>query len=339
MTLKYCTLLLMTVVVTLRLQAQAAAPLSPAPSLEMPSDVKGNFDHLAIDLKGHRLFVTPEEHKSVIVFDYSTGKVVHAIQGIGVPHAVLYREDRDRIFVTDGEPGEVKIFDGRTYALRKTIKLLAHTDSIAYDHATKHLYIITGGKQAKQQISKIVAIDTTSESVVAEIEVEGDALEAMAIEPGSNRLYVNNTSKNRIDVIDRETRRLTTSWPITLGQNNTSLTLDEANHRLFVGCRSGAFVVLDTITGKEVTSLPMTKGVDDMIYDPSTKRIYASCGDGSGFIEVYKEEDPNQFEQIAHVPSGPKGKTSLLSLPLHRYFVSVPQHANANAAVLVYQVD
>lgn len=337
---KTCTLLLAAFVpLLLQSYSPAAAPLALNQAFQMPSDVKGNFDHLAIDMKGHRLFTTPEDYKSVIVFNYQTGKIIHTIQGIGTPHAVLYREDLDRIYVTDGDPGAVKIFDGQTYNLLKSIKLLAHTDSIAYDPANKYLYIITGGKQAKQEVSKIAVINTTSEKLVDEIDIEGDALEAMTIEKITTKLYVNNTAKNRIDVIDRQKRRLITSWPITLGQRNTSLALDEASHRLFVGCRSGALVVFDTTTGKEVSSVPMTKGVDDMVFDPESRRLYASCGDGLGFIDVFEEHDPNQLQQLGHVSSGPMGKTSLLSTALHRYFVSVPQHADANAAVLVYEVN
>jgi DNA-binding beta-propeller fold protein YncE len=319
--------------------AFAASPLTLLQTLQMPGDVKGNFDHLAIDVQGHRLFTTPEYYKSVVVFDYQTGKIVHVIGGIGMPHAVLYREDRDRIFVTDGEPGAVKVFDGKSYELLKTIKLLAHTDSITYDLSSKLLYVITGGKLAQQEVSRIAVIDTTTENEVGEIQIEGDELEAMTLEEKSAKIYVNNTAKNRVDVIDIQKKKLITSWPITMGQSNTSLTLDEANHRLFVGCRSGKLVVFDTTTGKEVESLPMTKGVDDMIFEPQSKRIYASCGDGSGFVEVYQEDDANHLRAVAQIPSGPMGKTSLLSAALHRYFVSVPQHGNTNAAVLIYDVN
>src|SRR5207245_10499717 len=37
------------------------------------SEVKGNFDHFGIDLKGGRLFATPEGYHAVVVFDLNTG--------------------------------------------------------------------------------------------------------------------------------------------------------------------------------------------------------------------------------------------------------------------------
>ena len=315
-----------------------AAPLTLASTFTMPQEVSGNFDHLAIDTRGKRLFVTPEGYNSVIVFDYTTGQMVHVIRGIGTPHAVLYREDLKRIYVTDGNPGELKIFDGATYRLLKSITLLAHTDSVRYDPNTRYLYIVTGGKEAKQTDSIISIADTTSGTIVGNIRIESDALEAMAIDANAGILYVSDKAKNQVDVVDLRSRSLIAAWPITLGQNNTSLALDEAHHRLFVGCRSGHLVVFDTTSGKEITSLPMTKGVDDMVYDPATKRLYASCGDNQGIVEVYEQTTPGKLVSIARVPSGPAGKTALLSTRLHRYFVSVPRHGESAASVLVYEV-
>ncbi len=74
-----------------KMQCQEASPLKLVQTLKLPPEVKGNFDHFAIDLKGGRLFATPEDYKAVVVFDLKTGKLIHTIIGIERPHAVLYR--------------------------------------------------------------------------------------------------------------------------------------------------------------------------------------------------------------------------------------------------------
>jgi len=114
-------------------------------TLKLPPEVKGNFDDFAIDLKGQRLFATPEGYRSVLVFDVKTGRLIHTISGIEKPHAVFYREDLGRLYVTDGEAGDLKIFDSTTYKLLSSVKLLEDADSIGYDTATKYLYIDNGG--------------------------------------------------------------------------------------------------------------------------------------------------------------------------------------------------
>src|SRR6184192_3769550 len=182
-------------------QCQVTAPIKLIQTLELPAEVKGNFDHFGIDLKGGRLFATPDGYHAVVVFDLKTGKLVHKIDGIGKPHAVLYREDLNRIYVTDGDAGDLKIFDGTTYKLLSSVKLLEDADSIGYDPATKLLYIDNGGGDVHQTYSMVSVVDTTAGKKVGDIKVDGDTLEAMRLEKSSPKMYVNNKAKNQVEVI------------------------------------------------------------------------------------------------------------------------------------------
>jgi len=113
-------------------QCQDSVPLKLVQTYKLAPDVKGNFDHFAIDLAGNRLFATPEAYKAVLVLDIKTGNVIHKITGIEKPHAILYREDLKRLYITDGEAGDVKIVDSVSYAVLSSIKLLEDADSIGY---------------------------------------------------------------------------------------------------------------------------------------------------------------------------------------------------------------
>src|SRR6267154_1777463 len=201
-------------------RSQTAAPIKLIQTYELPAEVTGNFDHFGIDLKGGRLFATPEGYHAVVVFDLKTGKLLHKIDGIGKPHAVLYREDLNRIYVTDGDAGDLKIFEGTTYKLLSSVKLLEDADSIGYDPATKYLYIDNGGGDVHQTYSMLSVVDTTAGTKLADLKIDGDTLEAMALEKGSSRMYVNNKAKSQVDVIDREKRELIASWPVTKGKVN-----------------------------------------------------------------------------------------------------------------------
>src|ERR1700681_4951605 len=303
---RYCMQAAFLVLFAIPGRSQDAPPLKLAQTLTLPADVKGNFDHFGVDLKGNRLFATPEGYKAVLVFELKSGKPIHTIAGIEKPHAVLYRDDLDRIYVTDGEAGDLKIFDGKTYKLLSAVKLLEDADSIGYDPKTKYLYIDNGGGDVHQTYSMLSVVDTTSGKKVADIKVDGETLEAMALESSSSKMYVNNKAKNRVDVIDREKREIVASWPITKGKTNVAMGLDEANHRLFVACRAGDLVVFDTTSGKEIATLPITKGVDDLVFDKDNKRIYSAA---DGFVDVYQEEGPDNYKLVAKVPSGPAGRT------------------------------
>ena len=186
------------------------------------------------------------------------------------------------------------------------------------------------------ETGRVGVVDTTAGKKLADIKVDGDTLEAMALEKSGPKIYVNNRDKNQVDVVDREKRAVVASWPVTKGKPTIAMGFDEANHRLFVACRSGDIVVMDTQSGKEIKSLPITKGVDDMVYDAASKRIY-SAADGS--VDVYQQIDPDNYKLLATVPTGPLGKTARLVPEISRYFVAVPQHGTTNGSILVFAVQ
>jgi DNA-binding beta-propeller fold protein YncE len=306
--------LALVIVFALKVQSAESPPLKLDTTYEFPSDVKGNLDHLIVDLQGHRLFAAAMQHKSVDVFDLHDGKLLHSIPGIERSHASLYRQNLHRLYVTDGEAGELKVFDGKSYKLIKSVKLLVGADGIAYDPATKYLYVVSVGASAKLNYSTISVIDTTSGKKLNEMKVDAGTLETLVLERSGPRLYLNDRGDNQVDVIDRNTLQIVATWPVTLGKGNDPFALDEANHRLFVACRSGQIVVFDTETGKELQALPIGapgKGdgawVDDLAFDSNTKRLYAACG-GTGTVDVYEQTDPTITSPWERSPADLWGK-------------------------------
>jgi DNA-binding beta-propeller fold protein YncE len=318
---------------------KAADPLKLVAKYKMPPNVKGRFDHLGVDLRGNRLFLAAETAHEVLVFNLRTGQYIRAITGIGIPHAIFCREDLDRIYITDGGAGELKIYNGKSYHLLESVKLKVDADSIGYDSATHDLYIDDGGGDAHETFSMFSVVNTTTGDKVADTQIDGDTLEAMALEKSSPRIYVNNRAKNEISVIDRKTHKLIASWPVTMGKFNVAMALDETSHRLFIGCRGGQIVVFDTRTGKELQALPIPKGIDDLIFDSAHKRIYATCGVDKGAIAVYEETDPDHYKSLGEVASAPGGKNEVLVPQLGRLFVIIPPQATAAGEVYVYQIQ
>jgi DNA-binding beta-propeller fold protein YncE len=325
------------VLVTIKSEPATAAPeapLKPFAKFELPGAIKGPFDHLTADVKNGRLFATPESYREVLVLDLNTGKLLHEIKGVSKPHAVLYRGDLNRIYVTDGEEGALEIFDGSTYALLEKIALEKDADSIGYDPSRRLLYVVSGGKDAGQKFSLLSVIDTTTAKKITDIKVDGDTLEAMALDLFRPRLYLNNPAKNEIEVIDRWNNKVTGNWQVTMGKRNVAMALDEANQRLFTGCRSGQVVVFDTNTGKELQSLPITTGADDLTYDAASKRIYAA---GNGFVDVIEQEDADHYKSLGRIEAGPLARTARLVPELNRYYVAVPQSGSTNASIAVLE--
>ena len=312
--------------------AESTAPLKKMESIALPG-ISSKFDHLTVDARRNVLYATAEDSHAVLVFDLVNAKLTGKIE-VEKPHAILYREDLNRLYVTDGERGELSIFDAKTLQPLGSVALEKDADSIGFDGSRGYLYIDNGGKDVGKPYSLVSVIDTTESKKVGDIRVEGNTLEAMALDVFRPRMYVNNRATNRIVVIDRWKNTITASWPVTLAKDNVALALDEQHQRLFVGCRSGAIVIFDSNTGKELQALSIGKGIDDMEFDAVNHRIYAI---GGGRIETFEAIDADHYRSLGAVDTGADAKTGRLSPALNRYFAAVPSSQGGPASIDIFQ--
>ena len=314
--------------------AQQKPPLRYLQSIPLPDLKAGDFDHFAIDLAGNRLFSTAEENDAVEVFDIKTNKLIHTISDLDAPHSMLFLPAAKQLWVVMG--GAVKIFDSSTYAPIDTIKSLPGADSSVYDPAKHLLYVANGGEDAKMDYSLISIIDTTTRKRVGDIKVDSGNIEAMVLEKNGPRLFANIRDKHSVGVIDREKKTVLATWPLSELQGNTPIALDEASRRLFVVVRKPAqFAVLDSDSGKIVATLPAAEMVDDMTFDPQSKRIYVAC---SFFTVVYQERDADHYEALGRVPTGFRAKTAFLAPQMKRFYVAAPRDKEKAAEVKIYEV-
>jgi len=324
--------------------AQTAEPLVSVQTIEIPNVPEGHHtDHLGIDLEGHRLFATMGEAHKVAVVDLNLGKVIRDIP-VASPHAVLYRSDLDRIYVSDDDPTTpgLKIFSGRDYRLIQSIKLLKRTDSMIYDPNKKYLYIVTGGRGENLDYSVVSVVDTTTGERVGDIRISSRVLEDMALEASGDRLYVTQMAERMVSVVDRRERTVIATWPITLSKGNpVAAALDETNHILFVACRTsplhGEIVIFDTKTGEEKKVLPTGGLLDYMVFDALTKRIYAVCSTAN--VYIYQQRKPDDYVLIGKPETALLARTGLLVPDLQRFFVLAPNTGLVPAEVIVFRVQ
>jgi DNA-binding beta-propeller fold protein YncE len=327
---------------TLLAQPQKHPPLRLEASIPMPG-VKGDFDHFGADVKGGRLFLAAEEHKTVEVFDLKTGKHLQSVPGFDAPHQIVYVPQNNTILVTDGgvedgKEGYIRVISGQSYKIVSSIKVLAAADSAGYDPETHLMYADTGGTEAKMDYTMISVIDTPSAKVVKDIKVDSGRVEAIRFEHHGTRMFANLRTKSQVGVFDKKDHKLLATWDIKDAKENVSMALDEADHRLFVVCRKPAkLIVFDTESGNEVASLPSVDRGDDMAYNSKTKQIYVSGGDG--FIGVYAQKDPDHYEEVAKVPSGPAAKISIFIPELNRLYVAASAKGANSAKLLIYQIN
>ena len=331
-------LLTLFVALAVCLKAQEKAPLKLVETITLPGLKDGDFDHFAPDVDGHRLFLTGEENEKVVVLDTTTNKVIHTIEDVKAPHAILYRKDLKKLFVVEGDASAVKVYDSDSYKPVGEIKVSIDADSIAYDAATNYLYVVNGGREAHTPYSLISVVDTNSSKKVRDIKIDSNHVEAIVLEKSGPRMFLNITGQSAVGVLDRNKSVLQATWPLPPGDTvNVAMAFDEPNHRLFTVTRKpGKLIVLNSDTGKVVSSLPAVGMVDDMSYDAEHKRIYLA---GDQFLDVFEQKDPDHYVLLARIPGSFRAKTGILVPELNRYYLAVPHHDGKDAEVRVYEVQ
>src|SRR6266403_622184 len=326
------------VALAVSLKAQEKAPLKLVETIPLPGLKDGDFDHFAPDVDGHRLFLTAEENGKVQVLDTNTNKLIHTIEDLKAPHAILYRRDLKKLFIVDGDASAVKVYDSDSYQMTGEIKVAIDADSIAYDPVTNYMYVVSGGREAHTPYSLISVINTNNARKVRDIRILTNHVEAIFLEKAGPRMFINMTGKNAIGVMDRNKTVLSATWPLPAGDKlNVAMAFDEANHRLFVVTRNpGKLIVMNSDDGKVIADLPAVGMVDDAAYDAQHKRIYLA---GDQFLDVFEQKDADHYALLARIPGAFRAKTGILVPELNRYYLAVPHHAGKEAEVRVYDIQ
>jgi DNA-binding beta-propeller fold protein YncE len=306
--------------------ASAQEPLVPAASIELPR-VEGRIDHLAFDAAGQRLFVAALGNNTVEVVDVKAGRHLRSLPGFREPQGIAVVPDAKLIAVANGQGEGVQLI-GDDYRMTQAVRLGDDSDNVRYDASAKRVYVGFGS-------GAIAAISPGSAQVLAEAKLAGHP-ESFQLERSGTRIFVNVPNAGHVAVIDRGSMRVIATWPVTTAKANFPMALDEANHRLIVGCRRPArALVYDTTSGKELTAFDIVGDTDDLFYDAARKRLYVSGGEG--FVDVFQSDAANRFTRLARIPTAAGARTALFVPEISRLFLAVPHRGSQRAEIRVFE--
>jgi DNA-binding beta-propeller fold protein YncE len=316
-------------------QAQSSVKLIKSVDL---AGYTGDFDHFAVDYDRNRLLLAAEDHGTLEIFDLRTSEHLRSVGGFGNPHSILVRKGAPTLFVTDSEKQMSTIRDADTLAKEKTVTLTPGADTAKYDAASNTLYVVTGGKDVDMKTANLEAVNPDTGARKALLTFPDNHVEAMAFADGDSRLFINLTQTNKLAVVDRNTMKMISVWPVPPAQQNAMVAYDKEQHRLYVVCRQpGMVVVMNSDTGAVVDTQPAPLRADEVQYDVSSHRLYVPGGEG--YMGIYDTHDPDHLKLLEKVITAPGAKTGLLLPGIHRLFLAVsPGDSKAMAKVLTYEV-
>lgn len=273
---------------------------------------EGGWDYLSVDPASHHLFLS--HGNRIIVVDTQQDKMVGEITDTPGVHGLTVAADLGRGLVANGGDNSVSIVDLATLKTLRKVKTGADPDTIAYDPVHRVAYAFAkGGKTA-------TAFDAKSGDILAEFPL-GGVPQATVVDAKRGKVYVNLQDRNAIAVIDTATRKLTDTWSIEPGENQSGLAIDLESQRLFVGCRNMLMVMVDATNGKVLAQVPIGMGTDSSWFDPGTKFAFSSTGEGT--VTVADEDSPSTLTTVQTLVTQPAARTMTLDPSTHRIYLAV----------------
>jgi DNA-binding beta-propeller fold protein YncE len=311
---------LLTVFALLAAASFAAPGIGHAQTFKVDKfDIKGDggTDYVSVEAATGHVFVSRATHMMVI--DGPTGKVIADIPNTPGVHGAGIATKAGHGFTTNGGDSTVTMFDLKTFAVLRQIKVeVGGLDGVMYDEPDDKIILTNHSRP----IGTLTAIDPKTGDIVGTAELEDNAPEGAAAD-GKGHIFVNNESKNTIQVIDVKTWKATASWPLAPCEGPTGIAYDNATNRIFSGCNNTS-VVVDASTGKVVASIKNGTRVDALGWDPSKKLIFIPNG-GEGNVTVVHQDSADKYTVVATVATFAGAKTIAVDPTTHNVYLFQPE--------------
>jgi hypothetical protein len=281
----------------------------------------GGFDYVHADPVNRRLYIPRSgQGARVTVFNLDTLEPVGEIPNVNARGAVI--DSASNHGFSSSRP--VAMWDAKTLAVIKTIEVQGNPDGIMLDSFNHRVWVFS------HSAPNATVIDASDGSIVGTVDLGGAP--EQAVTDGNGHLYVDIEDKDHVAAVDARTLQVTGRYDLSeKAKTPAGLAFDAKNHILFAACRNPAtMVILDSNTGKIITSLPIGTGVDGAFFNPATIETFSSQSDGT--LTVIKEKSPTTFEIEQTVKTQTSGKTLTLDSKTDHIFVIAAEFGPPAAA-------
>lgn len=280
----------------------------------IPISGKGGWDYLTADTEGRRLYVSHDTE--VVVLDLDSGAIVGEISGGPDMHGTAIAREFGRGYISATDPGSVTIFNLKTLAVLGKVRVGDDPNGIIYDPYTRRVFSADRGSK------RLTAIDAKTGKIAGAIDNLGGRTEHLASDDAGH-IFLNLQDRNTVLRIDAQLLKVIDTWPLPGCGQPSSMDMDRAHERVFIGCRSGVMAVVDGASGKVIATQPIGKGVDATEFDAKRGLIYFSTGGGDGALSIFHEDSPDKYSLVQEVKTLPGARTMALDRRTGAVYLSV----------------
>jgi hypothetical protein len=287
----------------------------------------GGFDYVNADVDGRRLYVARRADQPsgqparINVFNLDTLAPVGELTNVSA-HGAAFDPKSGHGFASS-KP--VTMFDTKTLAVIKTIDVQGSPDGLLFDPFNQRLHVLS------HAAPNDTVINTVDGTVVGTIDL-GGAPEQAATD-GKGHIYVDLEDKDAIALVDAQAMTVTGKYDISsVCGGPGGLGFDAKNHILFPTCGDQAkqnMAVVNSDTGKIITSFPIGAGTDGGGFNPNTMEAFSSNGDGT--LTIVKENSPTSFAVEQNLKTMPRAKTMTIDTKTNQILLIAAEYAPAPA--------
>jgi YVTN family beta-propeller protein len=289
---------------------------------KIPIPGTGSWDYLIVDESARRLYVS--HGTQVEVLDVDSGAIVGSIPKTPGVHGIALAPDLGRGFVSNGQSSTVTIFDLKTLKPISEVPVGKKPDAIIFDPATSRVFAFNG------ESNSATAIDAATGKVAGTVDLGGGP--EFAVSDGKGYVFDNLEDESQVLKINARDLKVEQRWPTAPCSAPSSIAMDRENRRLFVGCRSKVMAVINADSGQVITTLPIGDHVDATIFDPETRMIFNSNGEGT--VTVIHQDSADKYSVVETVKTAPRAKTMALDPKTHQLFLSTAENGQFEVLVV-----
>lgn len=290
---------------------------------EVSRSSPGGWDYCIVDSAGRRLYASHGNH--VVVMDVDSDTLLGKIEKTPGVHGIALAPELGRGFTSNGQANSSTIFDLKTMATIAEVKIIGENpDSIIYDPATKRVFVFNG----KRELSNATVIDAVSGKVLGAIELGGNP--EFAASDGKGHVFVDLVDKDAVLEIDSRKLMAGERWSPGTCKHPSTMAIDRAHDRLFVGCGNKQMAVLDSSNGHVVNTLPIGKGDDAVAFDPVASLVFSSNG-GDGTVTVIHEDSRDAYSVLETVKTEVGARTMAVDEKTHKIYLPLADRGPAPA--------
>lgn len=268
-----------------------------------------SWDYIALCPVNDNIYVSHLTQVNII--NKNTGDSVGVIGNTDGVHGIAFVPTLNKGFTSNGRANTVTVFAINTNKVLAEIKVGEKPDAIMYDPLSKKIYVCNGHSK------NLSIVDPATNEVIKTVELGGKPETAVSDEAGN--IFVNIEDRNEIVLINAKTFTVEQHWKVGKGEEPAGLAIDCKTKRLFAGCGNKLLVILNATNGKVIKEIPIGDGCDGTAFDPITKMVF--CSNGEGTLTAIKERSANEFVFLENIPTKRSARTLAVDERTHKVYL------------------